>query len=85
MPKKCSLFTRTSFSVTSKFPTCTAPTFGNLLATTNRNAPNSEIDQKKFLTEVEIGQNVLISVPNVDRGKRDPSSCNRKSTQRLQT
>ena len=57
-----------------------------LLIHLNVKLQGCEIDQKKFLTEVEIGQNVLISVPNVDsRGKGDPSSCNRKSTQRLQT
>jgi hypothetical protein len=27
---------------------------------------------EKFLTEVEIEQNVLIPLPNVDRGKGDP-------------
>jgi hypothetical protein len=27
---------------------------------------------EKILTEVEIGQNVLIPIPNVDRGKGDP-------------
>jgi hypothetical protein len=31
-----------------------------------------KIDQNKLLTEIEIGQNFLIPIPNVDRGKRDP-------------
>ena len=54
-----------------------------LLIHLNVKLQGCEIDQKKFLTEVEIGQNILISVPNVDRGKRDPSNVMAIVTERV--
>jgi hypothetical protein len=38
---------------------------------------------EKFLTEVEIGQNVLIPIPNVDRGKGDPRNVMAVVTERV--
>ena len=39
---------------------------------------------KKFLTEVEIGQNVLIPIPDVDRGKGDPRNVMAVVAERVQ-
>jgi hypothetical protein len=36
-----------------------------------------------ILTEVEIGQNVLIPIPNVDRGKGDPRNLMAVVTERV--
>ena len=38
---------------------------------------------EKFLTEVQIGQNVLIPIPNVDRGKGDPRNVMAVVTERV--
>ena len=38
---------------------------------------------EKILTEVEIGQNVLILIPNVDRGKGDPRNVMAVVTERV--
>jgi hypothetical protein len=54
-----------------------------LLIHLNVKLQGCEIDQKKFLTEVEILQNVLIPIPNVDRGKRDPRNVMAVVTERV--
>ena len=55
----------------------------NLLIHLNVKLRGCKIDQNKLLTEVEIGQNVLIPIPNVDRGKRHPRNVMAVVTERV--